>query len=186
MGATFHTIIKHIWNVIFVIIYPVITTFSLIFVGVIFFFSTLSKLIARIPAPVIKHKESEEPQWKEWAKAGHFAIEQKFADEIMFGPSYYRLKANPRVEDLERNYFGDFVFYCFGGVLLQRWNTTNVRQLPDYSLVFLHGQTGKIIDLGKINSFSWKVAKSDDDTVQIKWFNGAEGGTVIIKEKDVI
>jgi len=44
----FHYLFRFIWNLIFVISYPILASFGLLFIGVTWIFSKLSQLLARI------------------------------------------------------------------------------------------------------------------------------------------
>lgn len=182
---SFSLVRKILWNVLFVISYPIITSFSLLFMGIIWFFSTLSRLLNRIGKGENSFIELKKPTWKPLINVGNFQIEKLFVDDILFGPTYYSFRSTPEIIDFKNVYFGDFVYKCFDGVLLQKWNSTTFKDLPDFTLVFLDGKTGNIIEIEKIKSFSWVANQIDENKVVIKWFNGTEGGEVLIKKEDL-
>ena len=180
-----NSIVKFLWNVLFVIFYPLITTFSLIFVGILYVFSSLSKLVSRISASTDTGIEIKKPTWTPFTSLGGFEIESLYVDEIMFGPAFYKLKATPHAPDLENRLFGDFKYPFGPGLLLQEWNTTNVKEVPDFQLVHFNSETGKIKSLHQIKSFSWNLNTETEDEISIKWFTGIEGGEVVVKKEDV-
>lgn len=179
-----NTVIKFLWNGLFVLFYPLITTFSLLFVGVLYVFSLFSRLISRFSASVDKGIEIKKPEWKSFFEVGKYHFEKLFVDEIMFGPAYYKLKTVPASPCLQNKLFGDFKHPFGSGVLLQQWNTTNVKEIPDFQLVYFEGGTGRLKDIARIKSFSWNVCEETEDQVTIKWFTGTEGGEVVVRKAD--
>jgi hypothetical protein len=173
---------KFLWNCLFVISYPIITSFSLVFMGIIWIFSSLSQLLSRVSTGKTGF-ELKKPVWKDLATVGRFKIQKLFVDDILFGPTYYKFKAEPHVAGFENVYYGDFIYPCFNGLLLQKWNSTTAKDLPEFTLAFMDGDTGEITEIEKIKSFSWVAQRLNEDQVKIKWFNGTEGGEVMI-EKD--
>ncbi len=180
-----NSVVKFLWNVLFVILYPVITTFSLVFMGVLYVFSGLSKLVSKISANTESGIEIKKPTWAPFTTTGIYEIESLFVDEIMFGPAYYKFRASPAIPDFENRLFGDFMHPFGGGILLQQWNTTNVAEVPDFQLVFLNNQTGAIKALHQIKSFSWNLISEKEDELVIKWFTGTEGGEVVVHVSDL-
>jgi hypothetical protein len=174
-----HFIRKFLWNCLFVISYPIITSFSLIFMGIIWFFSSISQVLSKI-SPSKTGFEIKKPTWKELATIGKYRIQKLFVDDILFGPTYYKFNAQPTISGFEDVFFGDFIYPCFDGLLLQKWNSTTFKDLPDFTLVYLNGTTGEITEIERIKSFSWIAQHVDEGLVKIKWFNGTEGGEVII------
>lgn len=152
--------------------------------GIIWFFSTVSRLLTRIGKGENSIIELKKPTWKHLASIGEFQIEKLFVDDILFGPTYYKFRSVPEIADFQNVYFGDFIYKCFEGVLLQKWNSTTFKDLPDFTLVYLSGKTGKITEIEKIKSFSWTATKPNENEVIVKWFNGTEGGEVLINKKD--
>lgn len=175
-----------LWNIVFVFFYPIITTFALLFVGLVYVFSSLSRLLSRISPSKETVIEIKKPTWEPFASCETFAVERLWVDEIMFGPSYYKLRTKPEIQSVKPFYFGEFKFSCFGGLLLQKWNTTVAKDLPDFDVVFINGATGELQTIGNIKAFSWKAEAVDDDTVVLKWFTGTQGGQIEIHRKDLI
>lgn len=177
---SFYFIRKFLWNCLFVVSYPIITTFSLLFMGLIWIFSSLSQLLSKISTKKDFTFELKKPTWKSVATVGKYHIEKLFVDDIMFGPTYYKFRSEPVSPVFEKDYFGDFIYPCFNGILLQKWNSTAYKELPDFTLVYFDGETGRITEIEKIRSFSWIAQQPSDNEVKIKWFNGTEGGEIII------
>jgi hypothetical protein len=171
------------WNLLFVIFYPIITTFSLLFMGILMLFSGMSNVLSRLSTSKSSGIELKKPEWKPYVEYAGYSIEKIFVDDIMFGPSYNHLRSEPRLNCLENTFFGDFNYPCFNGVLLQKWNTTAFKDLPDFTLVFLDLNTGTLREIERIKSFSWNVVEDKSGQVKVKWFNGTEGGEVEINEQ---
>lgn len=180
-----NAIIKFIWNILFVIFYPLITTFSLLFVGILYIFSLFSKWVSRISTSMDNGIEIKKPEWTDFVKAGNYSLKKLYVDEIMFGPSYYKFKTTPDAPVLNDKLFGDFKHPFASGVLLQRWNTINVKEIPDFQLVYFDGKEGTLTDIAQIKSFSWNVCEEKEDEVTIKWFTGTEGGDVVVRKEDL-
>lgn len=181
--SRFKSILNAIWTGLFTLMYPFILLFSLVFIGLIHLFSLLSRLIALIPI-WSEENVSQVADWKPFASLGSLKLESKFEDEIMFGPAYYRLKANRAIKELSDHYFGNFQVECFGGILLQKWNTVAPKQLPDFDLVFLNAKTGTLHHLKTIKSFGWRVEQEADKI--ILWFDEKkEEGKLIIRATDL-
>lgn len=177
-------IIKFLWNVLFVVFYPLITTFSLLFVGLIYVFSGFSKLVSRISAST-EGIEIKKPEWQPFVQCGKYELDRIYVDEIMFGPAYYNFRANPEAPSLKGKLFGDFKFPFGPGMLLQQWNSTNVKEVPDFQLVFFNEETGSLTELRQIKSFSWNLQETKEGEVTIKWFTGTEGGEEVIRLEDL-
>lgn len=175
-----------VWDIVFVFFYPIITTFALLFVGLVYFFSFISGLLSRLTPSKETVVELKKPVWEPFATCRSFEVEHKLIDEIMFGPAYYQIRTKPTPATAPAAYFGEFKFECFGGVLLQKWNTTVPKELPDFDLVFLDGETGVIKKISTIKAFTWNVQMLNEDTVQLKWITGTEGGAIAIHRKDVV
>lgn len=184
------SVLNTIWTGLFTLMYPFILLFSFVCIGIIHLFSLLSRLISMLP--IWKNDDSNQAnetseqisQWSPFAHIGTLKIESKLEDEIMFGPAYYKLKANQVIQEFSDHYFGNFQVPCFEGILLQKWNTLTPKQLPDFDLVFLNAKTGTIHHLKTIKSFTWKVEQEADKI--ILWFDEKkEEGKLIIQATDL-
>lgn len=174
------------WDVLFTLFYPILIVFSLLFVGVVYLFSGISWLLSWL-LPRRKETDADEvaaPQWEPWITTGEISIERIWAGEIMFGSAYYQLRTLPAYEAIAIPYFGDFHHPCFGGVLLQRWNTVVPRELPDFDLLFLNDKTGQLHYLDTIKAFTWKVEETTSG-VCLKWQENEQQGEVNLTEEQV-
>ncbi len=178
------TVLQTLWNGAFTLMYPFILLFSLAFIGVIHIFSLLSRLISLVIPKKNEEDQDSIPTWSTFAKVGNLKIERKFVDEVMFGPSYYKLKANQAIQDFSEHYFGDFQLPFQDGILLQKWHDATNKQLPDFDLVFLNAKTGTLHHLKTIKSFSWKIEQEKDKI--ILWLDEKkEEGKLIIRAADL-
>lgn len=177
--TTFRKILNYIWTGIFAVFYPIIMAFSLMFVGLVWVFSTLSWLLTSLVRKIRPGKSEATPRpatpdWQSFLKGDHLRVERKLKEEIMFGPAYYKLRAIPNnVEALAKDFFGDFKYPCFDGVLLQKFNTVVPKELPDFDLVFLNLKTGQLKYIETIKSFSWSVEEYGRGII-VTWQDGEE------------
>src|SRR5690606_21253308 len=105
--------------------------------------SGLSKLISKISAST-EGIEIKKPEWTPFIQSGKYALENIYVYEIMFGPSFYKLRTEPTTNVFDERLFGDFKYPFGPGVLLQQWNETNAKEIPDFQLVFFNGETGEL------------------------------------------
>jgi len=173
-------VLNWIWTGIFSVFYPIIMAFSLLFVGVVWVFSTLSWMLTSLVRKVFGKEEKESnprttaPSWQSFFKSDHLRIERLLKEEIMFGPAYYKLRAIPNnAEALAKDFFGDFKYPCFDGVLLQRFNTVIPKELPDFDLVFFNPKTGQLKYVETIKSFSWNIEETGRGII-VTWQDGEE------------
>jgi hypothetical protein len=178
------SVLRTLWTGVFTLMYPFILLFSLAFIGIIHVFSLLSRLISLMIPAKQETEGSPKPTWSPFAKVGNLRIESKFVDEVMFGPSYYKLKANQAIQEFSDHYFGDFQLPFQDGILLQKWHDVTNKQLPDFDLVFLNAKTGTLHHLKTIRSFTWKVEQEKDKI--ILWLDEKkEEGKLIIRVADL-
>lgn len=181
------TFLQRLWDVVFTIFYPILIVFSLLFVGVVYLFSTISWLLSwLLPRPKEDSTTAASPAtWQPWVTTPTVTIERILVDEIMFGPSYYQLRTLPSSEAIGTHYFGAFYHACFGGVLLQKWNTVVPKELPDFDLLFFNGETAQLHYLDTIKAFAWEVAEIPEGIV-LRWQENDEQGEVVLTEDYVL
>ncbi|GAB3660992.1 hypothetical protein GCM10028791_35240 [Echinicola sediminis] len=173
----FHHIFKFIWNVIFVLSYPVLATFGIVFIGLTYFFSWISKMLTKIRSNE-SIKEINTPEWKQVSKEIDL-IEGKLFKQIMFGPSCYQMRRNDGVPSvLEDHYFGGSIRVIEEGYLMERWNTMDAKKLPDFDICLYEPDEDKLIPLTTIRCFDWHLAEKEENKLYFKWFDGTQGGEV--------
>ena len=171
--------LNYLWTGIFSVFYPIIMAFSLLFVGLVWVFSTLSWLLTSLYYKIFpgQGKAADKPvapNWQSFFSTDNFQLERLLKEEIMFGPAYYKLRALPNnVESLAKGFFGDFKYPSFAGVLLQIFNTIIPKELPDFDLVFLNLKTGQLKYIETIKSFSWSVEESGRGII-VRWQDEGE------------
>ena len=65
----FHHIFRFIWNLIFIISYPILASFGLLFIGVTYVFSLLSRFLNRL-RPEGKKVVLQESEWEDLPYSG--------------------------------------------------------------------------------------------------------------------
>lgn len=174
-----------LWKIAFILFYPIITAVSLIFTGVIVVFSGISKYLARLS----KQNEGELSQpkpaqeWKPFLQFKEVQLTTRKEDEVLFGPPYYKLKAAPQLPELDRYFWGQFNFPCFGGALLQKWNSVKEHELDAFDLVYLDPVRKQLKKLGTLPTYDWKARQLDAESVLIEWFNGK--GRLVVRLADI-
>ncbi|SEJ35915.1 hypothetical protein SAMN05192553_103454 [Cyclobacterium xiamenense] len=172
----FHRFFKFIWNAIFVLTYPVLATFGLLFIGVTYFFSFISSFLARFSrsSPAVK-KESDWTMLSEDSDV----LEGKLYKQIIFGPECYRLRRKDGIPSvIDDLIFGKKVKVIQEGLLLEKWNTTDIAQIPDFDICLYQPDDDKLTKLAHIRCFDWHLSEKQDDFLCLKWFDGTQGGEV--------
>lgn len=181
------TFLQVLWDIVFTLFYPILIVFSLLFVGVVYLFSAISWLLSRLlPRPKEETTEAPPvPTWETWITTDTLTVERILVEEIMFGPAYYQLRTLPPSQILDNRYFGDFYHPCFGGVLLQKWNTVVPKELPDFDLLFLNGTTRQLHQLDTIKAFTWHVEDTPEG-VKLYWKENDQEGHLTLTEDQVL
>ena len=179
-------IFKILWKIAFLLFYPIITAFSLLFTGIIVVFSGLSKLLARFSKaeePEGKQLKQQPQEWKPFLQLAEIKLTTRIEDEVLFGPSYYKLQSAPRFPELDKYFWGQFNFPCFGGALLQKWNSVKEHELDAFDLVYLDPVRKQLKKLGTLPTYDWKARQLDAESVVIEWFNGK--GRLVVRLADI-
>src|SRR5690606_37897757 len=101
----FHHLFRFVWNAVFILSYPIMATFGLLFVGMTYLFSALSRLLMRFRSD----EPIDEIQSTDWQplSADMDLIEAKIYKQILFGPVCYQLRRNDGIPSvLEDHVFG--------------------------------------------------------------------------------
>jgi hypothetical protein len=173
----FHHIFRFIWNAIFILSYPVIATFGLLFIGITVVFSGLSKFLAGLR----QGNESKLIQKSDWEELPNTngLLEAKVYKQIMFGPSCFQLRRKDGVPSvLEEHYFGGKIKFLEEGLLLEKWNATDSKDLPDFDICLYDPDSDKITALTNIKCFDWHLSEKKENNLLFKWFDGIQGGEV--------
>lgn len=173
----FHHIFRFIWNVIFIISYPIMATFGLILIGLTYVFSGLSRLLSKINSVDSLPKINT----SEWIPVSPEVdlIEGKIHKQIMFGPICYHYRRKDGIPSvLEDHIFGKKIKIIDQGILLERWNSTELKNLPDFDICLYEPDDDRLTVLTKIKCFDWHLAEKEENNLCFKWFDGTQGGEV--------
>lgn len=184
-------ILKILWKAVFVLMYPIITAFSLLFTGLILVFSGLSKWLNKLSSSDKKEKVRgplkqvpvKTAEWKPFLQLGEVQLTTQKVDEVLFGPAYFKLNASPRLPELDAHFWGQFNFPCFGGTLLQKWQSVKEHELEAFDLMYFDPVRKQLKKIQTLPTYEWKVKQLDAEMVLIEWFNGK--GQLIIRAADL-
>jgi len=160
-----------------VLTYPILATFGLLFIGITYFFSLLSRVFAGI-------RKGNKPEiimdsdWLTLPQTGGL-LEAKLYKQIMFGPSCFQLRRNDGVPSvLQDHYFGNKVRFIEEGILLEKWNSTESKELPDFDICLYNADADILTLLTNIKCFDWHLSEKENKNLSFKWFDGIQGGEV--------
>ncbi|MCH7399653.1 hypothetical protein MM236_16770 [Belliella sp. DSM 107340] len=173
----FHHAFRYVWNALFIISYPVLATFGILFIGVTYLFSALSKLLTKLRSD----QESETIHQSEWESLPNTndLLEAKVYKQIMFGPSCFQLRRKDGIPSvLQDFYFGSKIRFMEEGILLEKWNATESKDLPDFDICIYYPDEDKLKSLTNIKCFDWHLSEVEDSSLSFKWFDGIQGGEV--------
>jgi hypothetical protein len=172
----FHHTFRHIWNAIFIITYPILATFGILFIGITVFFSWLSQILTRINPS----KGNAHLKLSDWEAIPEVPlIEAKLYKQIMFGPSCYQFRRSDGIPSLlDENFFGKKVRLIASGILLEKWNTTDSKLLPDFDICLYDPDEDSFKLLTQLKCFDWHISELENEFITFKWFDGTQGGEV--------
>jgi len=173
----FHNIFRFLWNAIFVISYPVLATFGLIFVGLTYVFSALSRFLANL-RPEGDVQVPKKTDWEELPNTQGL-LEAKVYKQIMFGPTCFQLRRKDGVPSvLGDHIFGGKIKFIEEGILLEKWNTTDPKYLPDFDVCLYDPDVDCLTSLANMKCFDWHLSERNNNQLLFKWFDGTQGGEV--------
>ncbi|WP_040669845.1 hypothetical protein [Nitritalea halalkaliphila] len=201
-----HHLFRYIWNGIFVLSYPILATFGLLFIGLTYLFSGISRLLTRFRSGEEEMSPTLSGSWKtvqvqaflndaagasvaqstqESAGEGPIPVAQlleaKLSKKIMFGPEGFTFRRADGVPSvLEEHIFGSRVYEIEEGLLLEKWNTVEPKELPDFTLCLYLPEEDQLRPLTRITCFDWHLSEREGDTLRFKWFDGIQGDTVVV------
>lgn len=157
--------------------YPILATFGLLFIGITYFFSLLSRVFAGIRKGN-KPEVIMDSDWLTLPQTGGL-LEAKLYKQIMFGPSCFQLRRNDGVPSvLQDHYFGNKVRFIEEGILLEKWNSTESKELPDFDICLYNADADSLTLLTNIKCFDWHLSEKENKNLSFKWFDGIQGGEV--------
>lgn len=173
----FHHFFRFIWNAIFVVSYPIIATFGILFIALTYVFSALSRALAGLK----KGKEEQPINSTDWVPLpqAESLLEAKPFKQIVFGPTCFQLRRIDGVPSvLQDHIFGGKVKFMEEGLLLEKWNTTDYKLLPDFDICLYDPDMDRLKPLTTIKCFDWHLSGRESNQLQFKWFDGIQGGEV--------
>lgn len=176
----FHHISRFIWNGVFVLSYPILASFGLLFIGLTFLFSKFSQLVNQIK-PESKKGFVLQSDWETLSNSNGL-LEAKVEKQILFGPVGVRLRRKDGVPSvLGDQVFGKKTRMLPEGLILEKWNTLDAAALPDFDICLYDTDLDKIRTLTQIKSFDWHLAEIKDKELVFKWFDGTQGGEQVVQ-----
>lgn len=173
----FHHVFRFIWNLIFVICYPILASFGLLFIGITYVFSLISKFLTRIKPEGTK-VVLKDVEW-ETLPFSNDLLEAKLYKQIMFGPSGFKLRRKDGVPSILSDFvFGNKVRILDEGFILEKWNSTESKNLPDFDICLYDPDEDSLKSLTNIKCFDWHVSEKVNNELSFKWFDGTQGGEV--------
>ncbi len=173
----FHHTFRFIWNAIFIISYPILASFGLLFIGLTFLFSKLSQLLTRL-RPEGSKVVLKDTEWETMPYSNDL-LEAKLYKQIMFGPSGFKLRRKDGVPSVLTDYvFGKKVRVLDEGFILEKWNTLEPKDMPDFDICLYDPDLDSLRPLTTIKCFDWHVSEKVENELSFKWFDGIQGGEV--------
>lgn len=120
----------------------------------------------------LQEEQPFEEQWSVLTSINDLKIQQKYLHEIRFGPAYFELKSEPKIQSLENKTFGDWFYIHKTGVLLQQWNSTAT---PNTNIIFIDAETLELRTIKEnIPSVLWSLTETEDNMLQLDCHTGQE------------
>lgn len=175
----FHHLFRFLWNGIFILTYPILASFGLLFIGVTFLFSKLSQFLTWLKRES-KREVTLETEWETLPNSNEL-LEVKVEKQILFGPVGVRLRRKDGVPSVLGEFvFGKKVRVLEEGLILEKWNTLDATLLPDFDICLYNHELDEIRVLTRIGSFDWHLADIHGKKLVFKWFDGTQGGEHVI------
>ncbi|OYX17372.1 MAG: hypothetical protein B7Z16_10385, partial [Algoriphagus sp. 32-45-6] len=106
-------------------------------------------------------------------------LEAKVYKQIMFGPAGFKLRRKDGVPSvLSDHVFGNKVRVIEEGFILEKWNTLDIKEMPDFDICLYDPDLDQLRSLTTIKCFDWHVAEKKENELFFKWFDGTQGGEV--------
>jgi hypothetical protein len=176
----FHHTFRFIWNGIFIISYPILASFGLIFIGLTYFFSLISRFLTRLK-PEGKAVSLKNSEW-ETLPFSNDLLEGKLIKQIMFGPAGFMIRRKDGVPSvLSEHVFGKKIHLMEEGFILEKWNSIDSKDLPDFDICLYDPNLDVLRKLTNIKCFDWHVSEKMDNELSFKWFDGTQGGEVKVE-----
>jgi hypothetical protein len=176
----FHHVFRFIWNSVFVLSYPILASFGLLFIGLTFLFSKLSQLLTLLK-PEGKKGILLQTNWEALPNSNDL-LEAKVEKQILFGPAGVRLRRKDGVPSvLGDHVFGKKLRIIPEGLILEKWNTLDAAALPDFDICLYDPELDQIRTLTQVKSFDWHLSEIKEKELVLKWFDGTQGGEQVVQ-----
>ena len=175
---------KKAWNVLFLLLYPFITLFSLLFIGVLTVVSALSRLFTKSVGQG-EETTTTESGWQPFMHHHGLYLSRKAVHEVQFGPVLYHFNTNPPIASLEGAYWSDFIVPIGEGFLLQRWPSIAEHELETFELVYIRPGLEEPFVLTTMPTFYWQTREISHEQVEIKWNEREEEQSLMIDEEQL-
>jgi len=176
----FHHLFRFIWNGIFVLSYPILASFGLLFIGLTYLFSKLSQLLTLLKLDRKSGVLVVETVWETLPNCNNL-LEARVEKQILFGPAGVKLRRKDGVPTvLSEHVFGKKVRLIEKGYILEKWNTLESTALPDFDICLYDPEMDSIRFLTQISCFDWHLAEEKDNELVFKWFDGTQGGERVV------
>jgi hypothetical protein len=162
------TFYRKAWQVLFVIFYPFITLFSLLFIGLVSVISAISRMVAPAAAQT-EVAESKADGWQPFTSHHGLYLSRKAVHEVQFGPVLYHYRTSPAIEGMQHSYWSDFAVPMGDGFILQRWPTIAEHELEQFELVYVRPGLESPLVIATMPTFYWEVEEHDHDRVEVIW-----------------
>nr|MBI1229874.1 hypothetical protein [Cytophagales bacterium] len=174
----FHHVFTFVWNAIFVLSYPFLATFGLVFVGITMFFSWISRMLKKISPSTGTAEFREQGGWETISLDAEL-IEGRLHKQILFGPNCYQFRRKDGIPSiLDEHIFGKKIKVIKEGLIMERWNSTDIKEIPDFDICLYNPDEDLLTKLTTIKCFDWHLSEKEDNFVYFKWFDGIQGGEV--------
>lgn len=120
----------------------------------------------------------KESEWEDLPFSNEL-LEAKLIKQIVFGPSGFKFRRKDGVPSVLSDYvFGKKVKILEEGFILEKWNSTESKDLPDFDICLYNPDEDSLRPLTNIKCFDWHVSEKVENELFFKWFDGTQGGEV--------
>lgn len=180
-----NTFYKRAWQVLFIICYPFITLFSLLFIGLVSLISAVSRLFAGRQEEQAPQVSGSQDGWQSFVQHHGFFLSRKAVHEVQFGPILYHFRSNPPQPAIQDAFWSDFNVSIGEGFLLQRWPSIAEHELEHFELVYVRPGLEEPLVLHTMPTFYWQTHEISHEQVEIRWNDEGEEKTLFIDEEQL-
>ncbi len=82
---------------------------------------------------------------------------------------------------MSEHVFGKKVRVIEEGFILEKWNSLDPKELPDFDICLYDPEMDRLSVLTQIRCFDWHLAEKKDNQLLFKWFDGTQGGEQVVE-----